>query len=363
MQNLFGTTWSAAYPYTQRIEGQDVVVKAFPYDPYSGSPMVGATKVYLKKKLLYTIDKYYRERIFTSNDGQYLAVVHTSNSVGISSYTSFGMEQINYKQPAIEVFMNGLPFKTFTLKDVIDTTKLANNGQFFYWGYYVDFEAFQNAYFGCESCIEVYGKRVLRTGDTTEIDPDELEECRNECDYIRLREVELNIYENSQYIKENSLYILTNQNTVVELDFSNMRIEQIPFDKMVPNKEQFSPPRLNRKYKKVILPDKFDEPNLKDGRSFENGIAELLSLSVPENQEEETFCVFINSLVINKNGKCIDFYGKVHDVSISEFFTEDSINKEMTEKLEKWIMNQTFDTKLIPKKFDAYSFLCIVNLK
>jgi hypothetical protein len=362
-QTVFGTTWSAAYPYKQRINGQDVVIKAYPYDPYSGSPMIGVTKVYLKKKLLYTIDKYYREGIFTSDDGQYLAVINTSNSAGVSSYTSFGMERINFNQTAIEVFKNGLPFKTFSLKDVIDTTKLANNGQFFNWGYSLDFDAFQNAEFSYESCLEVYGRRVIRTGDTTEIYPDELKECRNACDSVRLKEVELGICKNSMYVKENSLYVLTNQNTVVVLDFADMSIKQIPFDKIIPDKEHFYPPKNNRKYKKIKLPDKFVEPNLKDGSSFENGIAELFNLSIPDNQEKETFCVFINYLVIDKDGLCIDFYGKVHDERISEFFIKESINQEMTEKLEEWIKEQVFDTKLIPKKFDAYSFLCIVNLK
>lgn len=56
-QNVFGTTWSAAYPYKQSIEGQDVTVKAYPYTPYSGSPMIGLTKVYHNKQLLYTINR------------------------------------------------------------------------------------------------------------------------------------------------------------------------------------------------------------------------------------------------------------------------------------------------------------------
>jgi hypothetical protein len=362
-QTVFGTTWSAAYPYTQNIDGQNVVVKAFPYDPYSGSPMLGVTRVYFKNKLLYSIDKYYRERIFTSNDGQYLVVVHTSNSAGISSYTSFGIERINFNQTAIEVFKNGQPFKTFALKDVVDTTKLANNGRFFYWGYHVDLEAFKNAEYGCESCKEVYGRKVLRTGDTSEIDIDEWEECKRECDSVKLKPTKMELSKNSIYVQDNSLFILTNQNVVVKLDFATMTIQQVPFDKVVVDKKTFHPPKLNRKYKKVKLPDKFDQPNMKDGRSFEKGIADLFSLSVPDSKEKETFCVFIHHLVLDRNGKCVDFYGTVNDERISEFFSPESLNKEMTEKLNKWVKEQTFETKLIPKGFDGYSFLCIVNLK
>lgn len=362
-QTVFGTTWSAAYPYRQQIDGQNVVIKAFPYDPYSGSPMIGVTRVYFNNKLLYSIDKYYREKIFTSNDGQYLVIVYTSNSVGVSSYTSFGIERVNFNQTAIEVFKNGQPFKTYSLKDVIDTTKLANNGRFFYWGYYVDFEAFRNAEYGCESCKEVYGRKVLRTMDTSEIDIDEWQECKRECDSVKLKATEMETFKNSIFVQDNSLFVLTNQNVVVKLDFATLSVQQMPFDKIVADKQTFHPPKLNRKYKKVKLPDKFDKPNLKDGRSFEKGVADLFGLSVLDNKEKNTFNVFINYLVLDKKGKCVDFYGNVYDERISTFFTEESKNKEMTEKLNKWVREQTFQTKLIPKGFDGYSFLCIVDLK
>lgn len=352
---VFGTTWSAAYPYTQKIDGQNVVIKAFPYAPYTASPMIGVTKVYHKKKLLYTIDKYYRERIFTSDDGQYLAVVHTSKT----SYTS--IEQINFNHTAIEVFKNGQPHKTFTLKDVIDTTKLANNGQF-YWGYYVDFEAFEEAIWNCN----YWNKDLTRSEKKECLDGDTTSYCREwiqGCDSMKLFEREKFIYNNSIYTQNNSLFILTNQNTVVKLDFADISTHLLPFDKIVANKQSFNPPKLNRKYNKVKLPDKFDQPNMRDGRSFEKGVADLFKLTVPDNTNEKVFCVFINHLVLDKEGKCVDFYGTVNDERISEYVSEESKNIEMTKKLNSWVKEQTFDTKLIPKGFDGYSFLCIVYLK
>lgn len=361
-QTAFGTTWSAAYPYTQKIDGQNVVVKAFPYAAYSGSPMIGVTKVYLNNKLLYTIDKYYRESIYTSNDGQYLVVIHTSNTAGITSYNSFGIERLNFNQPAIEVFKNGQPFKTFTLKDVIDTTKLANNGQFFHWGYNVDIEAFDKAIWNCN-----YWRKDLTRSDKKEcLNGDTAFYCREwiqGCDSLRIFEQEKFIYANSIYIQDNSLIVLTNLDMVVKLDFKEMTVQQIPFDKIVPDKKTFNPPKLNRKYKRVKMPDKFDQPNMKNGSSFEKGVADLFNLTVPDNTNEKSFCVFINHLVLNKEGKCIDFYGTVNDERISKYFSEQSKSKEMTEKLNKWVKEQTFDTKLIPKGFDGYSFLCIVYLK
>ena len=324
--------------------------------------MIGVTRVYLNNKLLYTIDKYFRERIFTSSDGEYLVVVNTSNSAGISSYTSFGFERINFNQTAVEVFKHGQPFKTFTLKEVVDTTRLANNGNFFYWGYYVDFEAFENAIWNCK-----YLRKDLTRSEKEEcLNGDTISYCKewiNGCDSMKMYKQEKFIYANSIYVQSNSLFVLTNQNTVVKLDFAEMTIQQIPFVKIVPDKKTFNPPKFNRKYKKVKLPDKFDEPKMKDGRSFEKGLADLFMLTIPDNLNEKTFCVFINYLVLNKEGKCTDFYGTVNDERVSKYFSEESENNEMTEKLNKWVKEQTFDTKLIPNGFDGYSFLCIVYLK
>lgn len=361
-QTVFGTTWSAAYPYIQHINGQNIVIKAFSYSPYLGSPMIGVTRVYYKKKLLYSIDKYYRERIFTSDDGKYLAVVHTSNSEGISSYTTFGFNKINFNKTAIEVYKNGQPFKTLSLKDVIDTTKLANNGQFFYWGYNVNFKAYDEAIWNCNywnKNLTKSEKKECLNGDTTSY----CKEWLQGCDSMKMYEREKAIYSNYIYVIDNSLFVLTNQNFVVKLDFAEMTIQQIPFDKIIPDKKNYNPPKLIRNYKKTKLPEKFDEPNLKDGRSFERGVADLFGLSIPEKNEKSIFNIFINNLVLDKNGKCIEFYGNVYDERISTFFTKESKNIEMTEKLNKWVREQTFQTKLIPKGFDGYSFLCIVDLK
>jgi len=77
---------------------------------------------------IYTLDRYYREKIFTSDDGQYLVVIHTSYFQRIVT------EWTDFNKTAIEVFKNGQVFKTFTLKDVIDTTKLVAKEQSVQWG-------------------------------------------------------------------------------------------------------------------------------------------------------------------------------------------------------------------------------------
>jgi hypothetical protein len=357
----FGTTWSPAYPYTQKIEGQKVVIKAFPYAPYSGSPMIGLTKVFFGKKLLYTIDQYYREKIFTSPDGHYLVILHTSNFVGVTSYVTFGEEHADFNKPAIEIFKDGKPFKTFALKDVIDTAKLISNGLFFDWGYKVNLESFSSAESGCQSCKEVYGKKILKTCDTSEIDLDACEVCRRECDSVKLKEFQTKLFRNSAYVLNNDLFIITNQKKIVKLDFESLKIEHIRFDEGTLDKNSFNPPKLKRKYKKIKLPDKFDEPYLKDGTKLEKGIANFFNLQAGK-KGERTFCIFIDFLLTH-NGRCLDVYSSVYDRRISDSFSEESINKEMAEKLNLWMKEQIFQTKLIPKGFDKFSFLSMIDLK
>lgn len=366
-QTVLGTTWIAAYPYTQKIEGQDVVVKAFPYDPYSGSPMIGVTRVYFKNKLLYSIEKYYRERIFTSNDGQYLVLVHTSNSGGIARYTRYGKESINFYQTAIEVFKNGEPFKIFTLKDVIDTTTLVNNGRFYNWGYNLDLEAFKNAEYGCEFCKEVYGRKVLRTGDTSEIDIEDWEECKRECDSTRFKNTALRISKNSIYVQGNSLFVLTNQNIVVKLDFADMTIQQIAFNKVIPNLRTFSPPTLKRKYKKIKYPDKFLLPELFDGKTIGQGLAEFLNkrlTTTTEDRDGATIQIYFHTLLINKEGKCELVYvsPRIRNDNKKDFMHFGN-DEKLKEEIEGWIKQQTFKTTTIPKEFFKYKFEDFVYLK
>jgi hypothetical protein len=364
-QTTFGTTWGAAYPYIQQIEGQNVVVKAIPYDPFSGSPMIGLTEVYLNNKLLYSIDKYYREKIFTSEDGEYLVVVHTSNSEGMLSYSSFGMEHIKFNQKAIEVFKNGQPFKTFTVKDVVDTTKFLNNERFLNWIYYVDLEAFQMAKFGCESCKEVYGRRVLRTIDTSEIDIDDWEKCRRECDSAGSKNTAVRISQNAIYVQGNSLFVLTSQHTVVKLNFAEMTIQQVGFDKEVPNIKIFNPPTLKRKYKKLKYPEKFLLPELYNGKTIDQALAELLNKRVSIGHgDSAAIRIYFHTLLINKEGKCEQVYVSP---SIRDDLKKDFMYFENDEKLkeiiEEWIKLQTFKTATIPKEFFKYNFEDFVYLK
>jgi len=351
-----GTTWVAAYPFTQKNEGQKVTIKAVSYAPFNASPMLGVTKVYYNKKLLYKIDKYYREKILTSDDGKYLAVIRTS-------YQSVFLSDHSYR-PAIEILKNGQPFKILYLNDIIDTTKILHKNGFYYWNYYFDSDAFRWAKYGCQNCRKDFSSRVLRTGDTSEIDEDEWEECKRQCDSVKYEKLAIKISKNSMYVKNNCLIIFTNQGTVIKLDFATFTIQQIPVGVYITQEKSYNAPKLIRKYKKVKLTNTFEIPNLTNGNNYKQEVGNIFGLSISKTSNDTTiFNVFIHHIVINKYGKCIDFYGNIYDERISKYSSKQSINKEMTEKLNIWAKEQFFETKLIPKGFECYSFICIVNLK
>lgn len=356
--NASATTWAAAFPYIQYIEGQAVTIEAIPYNPYAGSPL-GVTKVYFKNKLLYTLDKYYREKIFTSSDGQYLAIVHITNSAGITSFTSMGHEKIDYNQPAIEVYKNGVWFKSFSLKEIIDTSRLLQNGFFFHWGYDVYTNQYMDAQYGCESCLEFYSKKILRNCDTAKISFEECEECNRQCDSVKIRDIEVNLMNNSIYVSNNCLYILSNQGIVIKLSFNSFSIEKLPFDKVIHNKYTFSPNKVIRKYKKVRLPNKFDLPDLKSGKTLKEEINNFFTLS---NFDQKSTEISIYSLIINKAGICINAENTVYTVDPSN--PKELIeNTLITTALTKWIKEQRFNTSLIPKGYDQYSFYSFIRLK
>ncbi len=356
---LVAMTWQPAYPYKQHIEGQNITIEAIPYYAYAGSPLPGITNVYFGNKLLYTINKYYREKIFTSKDGQYLAVLHTTNATGVSSIMIMGHEKIDYSQAAIDVFKNGDLFKTFSIQAVIDTSRLWHNGYLYDWGYHVNVDAFLNAQFGCEACVEVYGKKVLKNCDTAEISYGDCEECKRQCDSIKLRDAEVVLMNNSSYVDGNYLYVLSNQGPVIRLDFESLLIEKLSFNEVIPNRATFHPPRLIRKYNKVHLPNQFDLPDLKNGKKIENASEELFATSKNGYHSIE---IFISSLTIDRNGLCInaDVTVSVENPNAPRDLIEDTV---LTKTFIEWIKKERFKTNLIPRRFDRYSFYSFITLK
>ncbi|MFM2387906.1 MAG: hypothetical protein RL660_2663 [Bacteroidota bacterium] len=359
--SLLATVWSPALPYEQKNQGQDVVVKATAYDPHWGLVLVGVTKVYLKHKLLYTMDMYFRKNVYTSDDGEYLCLVYTYNMPGVESYDSLGCKGINLSRAAIDIFKHGKFYKRFAIRDLIDTTKLERNGYYYNWGYRVKAKFDEEAKEVCDACKELIEKQKHRPETMSKADVRHWHECQQECAKANQRSNEIALSRKSIYVQHNALFIHTNQETFIKLDFKDLTVTKIAATDILGDTASFNPPQLTRKYKKVKMPDRHATPNLRGGCSLEQATASYFNLAVAD--ENRVFCIFIDHLVIDKMGRCVKCVGAVYDERISTCFDKEAINKEMTDKFIAWIQQQRFQTRLMPRGFKKYSFRCIVNLE
>lgn len=353
------TTWSPALPYIQKTEGQSVVIKAKAYQPYDSKPY-GLTEVYKEDTLLYTIDRYFREDVFTSYDGIYFVVVMTNNYAGVTSVTYFGQNWINYDEEAIVVYKNGVLHKVFTIRDIVDTAKLPNDGVFYDWGYTInwDRERVREMLYNCESCIETYGKEVLASCDTNEIFEDECVECNNDCDSLALFKKEIAFSRKTKFVKDNVLYVISKEEVVL-INFSDLQIQKVPFERVVKNKDKFNPPLITTTYDSLlILPDKFAFPHLYDGRNVDSALKHYLNENYPELlARNDRLYITIRKFVLNKSGLCEEL----------ELYPHLCATKTECQKLKKiiepWLMLQNYDTSLIPGGFDKYSFYDFIHMK
>lgn len=346
------TTWAAAYPYIQTTEGQDVKIKAASYSPYDGLTTFGYTRVYYKNKLLYQIDEYYRGKMQVSDDGKYLAIIKTNNTTGLTSYTMFGNRKIDYNNTAIKIFKNGKPYKSIPLKAVIDTNTLANNGWIYNWGYIHNKDAFREAIHNCEACLEIYGKRTLKRCDTNEIYLSECIECNSSCDSMQLEKVYKRIQEHSVYVMQNTLHILTNQGTVVLLNFEDLSIDIKKIDTSTFIKKNCLPPKTKRKHLNTKLPDKFvDLPLLTNNKSLEETLRKFHNIST-----SDTLLKAYLTILINRKGGVTKVLGRI---SYNKEVLFNSYDKKITKKGKKiinWILAQRFKSQIIPKRCEQYAF-------
>ena len=343
VQSVWGS-YSAVYPYIQKTKKQNVVIKAIPYDPFLGSTTNGLTQVFLKNKLLYSIDNYYSEKLFTSDDGRYLVIIHSLSG----NY---------YEYPAIEILKDGKPCKVFAVKDVIDTAILVNYIPF--WHYYYDSDDYSDFYF-----YKTYSEPNY--------------EYKNyDYDYYKgyklrtIDRIEQNLFKNSIYVQNNSLFALTNQRTVIKIDFNTLIIEKFPITEIIPNRKEFNPPKTKITYKKIKYPQ-FVLPNLKSGKSVIRNLAELLDKKAAYNREDSAVIqIYFHTLLINKEGKCEDVYLSVAQKAAYEkdfpynhpWNPPNEEDENLKLKIKQWVMEQTFDTKTIPKGFQKYKYSDFIYLK
>lgn len=355
------TLWPPALPYTKTYDNLDVKVKAVAYQPYVPYP-AGKTDVYKNNKLLYTIDEYFRDYVFVSKDGVWLAV-HGSGYFPDINYIN------DYDYPMITIFKNGKYFKSYLIKDLVDTNIITSKFVF----YHCEFIAERKLDFSlnqmvrdCESCIEVYGQSLSICDTVTDqIDINDCVECKRKCDSVKLINNEQFITSNSLYLKNNVLHVLTNYNTVIKIDFNNECVlSKHPFSSVIPDKYDFNPPCVSTIYNEITMPDKFDMPKLKSGIAFEDALANYLGYKNGSVNKNEMLTIVFEKMVINTNGHCEELDLGIWNADKYEYMASYNNQSERAflQKVYNWVMLQEYDTKLIPIGYEKYCFYCRVHM-
>jgi len=324
----FATTWAPIYPYIQKTEDGKVKTHSVPYGVNDGGYGPGQTFVYANGKLLYSIDKYISTPFFTTNNGQYLIefdfflnyrqpfrIIDDSGKVTI--------EPIVYDGEAIKIYKDGKLFKTINFNELnIDTSKIKVNefGNWFAWNFNVS--------------------------DTTKDD------------------FKIKMYQHPAFIVSDKLYLITADNQLITIEVATGQItdRQNAYE-TIKQKPNWKPTTFKRKYKKVKYPDKFLLPELQNGKTIEQGLAELLNKRISDGDRDSAVIqVYFHTLLINKEGKSETVYASP---SIRKDTKKDNYidDPKLKIEIEDWIKLQTFITKTFPKGFQKFKYTDFVYLK
>jgi hypothetical protein len=305
------TTWAPIYPYTQKTEDGKVKSHSVPYGVNDGGYGPGETFVYAGGKLLYSIDKYFTAPFFTTNNGQYLIefdfylnywqpmrIIDDSGKVTI--------EPIVYDGKAVNIYKDGKLFKTIHFTELkIDTSKIKINefGNWFSWNYGLN--------------------------DTTK-------------DILKKK-----MYQHMAFIENDKLYLITADNQLIAIEVATGQItdRQNAYETLK-QKSNWTANTAKRKFKKVKYPEKFLLPELKNGKTIEQGLAELFNKQKSNGDgDSAVIIIYFHTLLINKDGKCEDVYTSPStriDFKRGNYIEDPKLKIE----IENWLKQQTFNKNL-----------------
>lgn len=324
----YASSWAPVYPYTQKTENGKVKTQSVPYGVYDGGHGPWQTFVYAKGKLLYSIDKYFSTPFFTTNNGQYLIefdfFLEYFQPYGlIDDSGKVTIDPIVYDGEAINVYKDGKLFKTINFNELnIDFSKIKVNefGNWFAWNYSLN--------------------------DTTK-------------DALKKK-----MYRHPAFIENDKLYLITadSQLIAIEIATGQITVQKNAYE-ILKQKTNWTPTTFSRKYKKLKYPEKFLLPELQNGKTIDQGLAELLNKRISDGDRDSTVIkIYFHTLLINKKGKCEDVYisPSVRKDTKKDNYIDDP---KLKIEIEEWIIRQTFKTKTFPKGFQKFKYTDFVYLK
>jgi len=311
--SLLAGSWST-YPWTLKAEN-NIKVKSIPYRVHNGGSW-GITKVYKKNKLLYSIDQYSSSSININESGEYFV----DFNFGLRKFDDKGKEiKIEqYEGEAIVVYKNGKKYWSIDFKELkINTSSLIKGRYNFLWN------------------------------------------TQNEAFYLKSQ--------SPTYIKNNILYVFAIDNKILSFDLSSRK--QLAFEKLEKNKIEYHLDLIPERKLKIIkkgIPDTFDFPLLSDKNTIGYSLSKLLKAELSDALSKDANMEIWITILINKKGiaeVCSIDARKGENITDGTTFLNLLTEKNLNEKIEKWILKQKFRTKLIPKFTNKFSFSDLIYLK
>ena len=310
------TTWSAAYPYTQKTENGKVKLHSLPYEPFGGPNLHGETFIYQGKSVAYSIPRYFWNPVFTFQGGDYLVEVDPVFQFVRPPSTS-KKPLPDWDEEAIKIYYKGELQQTLNYSQFkVDSAALT---------YFGPYNSFRWVYHNAEE-----GSVPLKN-----------------------KMAEQPIYQSG-----NSLFLITCDNQLIEIDVLAGKVKsRQPALKALQALPEWNPPRVKRKYRKTDYPEKFQLPRLENGQTLEEALAAHLKKQlIDEEKKDELHLMFSPTILIDKKGKCRVTHIYLATRTGEKILENQGSDAEFKQTVTTWIEAQTFSSKSIPKGFPKFEY-------
>lgn len=310
---VMATTWATMLPYVQHTENGTIETHSIPYEPNRGPFGKGETIVYANGKPLYQIDEYFSEPFYTTNEGRYL----------IAYNFACNLHQFkNHDGNAVNIYKDGVLEHTIKYSELeVEPITLRP------WE------------------LEPYGNSVWNYR-TLEGEKDKLK---------------LKMAAHPAFVEDGKLHIITLDNQLIKIEIETGQIvERGQAYETLQKDSLWAPENAHREYQRINYPK--DLPRLKNGTGFDEGLSAFLGTSIPP-ESDASIQIYIHTLLINNKGKCEIIYASPSKNSDSSKPISFETDQELKLVIEKWAMQQTFQTTSIPKGFKKLAYSGFVYLK
>lgn len=319
---VHATTWATAYPYTQRTEQGMVLCRSVPYCA-RGPFDQGETFVYRKGKLLYSIGKYISTALFTFGEGRYLIEVDFEMQ-GSAPEILWSADTTTSRLPKT-VAPDGASISIYDMGQPLRRIMFSELG--------IDGESMHR--FGFRRFTWRYGA-AEPTGS----------------------QIEARMARQPAFMDGDRLCLIASDEQLIEVSIpSGAIVGRSMARETLGSRDSRRPQQVKRKYVRTKYPEKFFLPKLKDGRSLDLAASSIAKIDatqdtvrIPEIQ------VYLHTLLINRQGRCEVVHASVSEGKMG------GAQHQLEQDLSRWLQQQEFDTRTIPRGFDKFKYTGFLTL-